>query len=98
MVLAVDIGTSSMKGGLISDEGYLFSYHRVKFPSESLADPGIFQARLWMEGFLEILEAVGTDKVSAVAISGNGPTMVPVGPDGKALGPVLMWRFNQSEG
>ncbi len=86
-----------MKGGLISDEGYLFSYHRVKFPSESLAEPGIFQARLWLEGFLEILEAVGTDKVSAVAISGNGPTMVPVGADGKALGSVLMWHFNQSE-
>ena len=98
MILAVDIGTSSMKGGLISDEGYLFSYHRVKFPSESLAEPGAFQAGLWSEGFLEILETVGADRVSAVAISGNGPTIVPVGARGEALGPVLLWRFNQSEG
>ncbi|OQY35217.1 MAG: hypothetical protein B6241_01595 [Spirochaetaceae bacterium 4572_59] len=98
MILTVDIGTSSMKGGLISDEGYLFSYHRVKFPHTALGGNGQFSVQLWIDGFSEIVEAVGAEKVSAVAISGNGPTMVPVGKNGMPLGSVLLWHFNQSEG
>ena len=97
MVLAVDIGTSSMKGGLISDEGYLFSYHRVRFPHTALKEQSHFSAELWMEGFSEIVEAIGPDRISAVAISGNGPTMVPVFSSGAPSGPVLLWHFNQSE-
>ena len=97
MVLAVDIGTSSMKGGLISKEGYLFSYHRVRFPHAAISRESHFSAELWMEGLKEIVAAVGSAKISAVAISGNGPTMVPVASSGKPLGPVLLWHLKQSE-
>ena len=87
-----------MKGGLISDEGYLFSYHKVRFPHKVLAGQGDFSARLWMEGLSEIIEAVGSGRISAVAISGTGPTMVPVGAGGAVSGPVLLWHLNQSAG
>ena len=92
MILAVDIGTSSMKGGLVSKEGYLFSFHRVGFPQESQSGNLSFSTELWSQGFLEILETLGASKVSAVAISGNGPTMVAADRRGKALSPALMWN------
>jgi len=87
-----------MKGGLVTENGYLFSYHRVRFPHTALTGGGHFSADLWTEGFREIVEAVGPEKVDAVAVSGNGPTMVPVDREGRPVGPVLLWHFNQSEG
>ena len=87
-----------MKGGLISKEGYLFSYHRVRFPHAAISRVSNFSADLWMDGLKEIVSAVGPAKISAIAISGNGPTMVPLSRSGKPLGPVLLWHFNQSEG
>ncbi len=96
MILAVDIGTSSMKGGLISRDGFLFSYHRVRFPHDALSRVSSFSAGLWEKGLAEIISAVGPSKVNAVAISGNGPTMVPLDSGGKPLDSVLLWHFNQS--
>jgi xylulokinase len=81
-----------MKGGLITKEGYLFSYHRVRFPLESLKGDFSFSTDLWSQGFLEILETLGASKVSVVAISGNGPTMVAANAQGKPLSPALMWN------
>ncbi|MDC7233672.1 MAG: FGGY-family carbohydrate kinase [Spirochaetales bacterium] len=97
MILAVDIGTSSMKGGLITEEGFLFSYHRVRFPSDALQSSEGFSAELWSRGFQEIVENIGPSKISAVAISGNGPTMVATDRQGKPLGPALMWNRNFSD-
>ncbi|MDA3958444.1 FGGY-family carbohydrate kinase [Oceanispirochaeta sp.] len=92
MILAVDIGTSSMKGGLITEEGFLFSFHRVGFSADSLKGNFSFPPELWSQGFLEILETLGASRVSAVAISGNGPTLVPAELNGKPLSPALMWN------
>ncbi len=86
-----------MKGGLISDEGYLFSYHRVRFPSKSLRGDFSFSAELWTEGAREIIETLGTSRVSAVAISGNGPTMAACDSAGRPLFPALMWNQDFSD-
>ncbi len=95
MILAVDIGTSSMKGGLISEEGYLFSYHRVRFPEKALK--GEFSAEYWSLGLAEICEALDAGQAEAVAISGNGPTMVAGDRAGRPLSPALLWHQNYSD-
>lgn len=87
-----------MKGGLISDEGFLFSYHRVRFPHDASSGKAPFSADLWLQGFREILEAVGPRRVSAVALSGNGPTLVPTDGEGRPLAPALLWHSPQSRG
>ncbi|MBF9017115.1 MULTISPECIES: FGGY-family carbohydrate kinase [unclassified Oceanispirochaeta] len=97
MILAVDIGTSSMKGGLITDEGHLFSYHRISFPSDVIRGDQSFSTELWSQGFQEILENIGTDRITAVAISGNGPTMVAADKSGRPLTSALMWNRDYSD-
>jgi len=81
-----------MKGGLISEEGYLFSYHRVGFPQQAFKDDLSFSPDLWSRGFLEIVENLGASRISAVAISGNGPTMAACDSHGRAIFPALMWN------
>ena len=95
MILAVDIGTSSMKGGLITEEGYLFSYHRVRFPEKALK--GDFSAEYWSLGLAEICEALGAGRAEAVAISGNGPTMVAADGSGSPISPALLWHRTYSD-
>lgn len=95
MILAVDIGTSSMKGGLITEEGYLFSYHRVRFPEKALN--GEFSAEYWSLGLAEICEALGAEQADAVAISGNGPTMVAADKAGNPISPALLWHQDYSD-
>jgi len=85
-----------MKGGLITEEGYLFSYHRVGFPHQSLKGDLSFSPDLWSSGLREIIETVGVSRISAVAISGNGPTMTACDSQGRAVFPALMWNKNYS--
>jgi len=94
LILSVDIGTSSMKGGLITKEGYLFSYHRVAFPQQALKEDLSFSPELWSKGLLEIIENLGVSRISAIAISGNGPTMAACDRQGRAIFPALMWNRN----
>lgn len=91
MILAVDVGTSSIKGAIISPEGYAFSYHKVHLAAENDEYVGEGYAGSWKAGFIEIASVLLRKDISAVVISGNGPTVVPVGRDGTLLYRPLMW-------
>ncbi|MBI9098783.1 MAG: carbohydrate kinase [Spirochaetaceae bacterium] len=96
MILAVDIGTSSIKGAIISPEGYAFAYHKVHlFPFHSKY-PGEGYAGSWKSGFIEIVSILLRKDISAVVISGNGPTIVPVGKDGELIHEPLMWMGKEN--
>lgn len=92
LVLAIDIGTTSMKGGLISPEGTLLGEHRVIYREKGSADYHSWDARVWIESLRDIVATLGGyERIRAVCVSGQGPTVVPVGEDGLPLYYALLW-------
>lgn len=93
-VLAVDIGTSSLKAALIDAGGTVIASVRRRFP----ASPRI--PLHWTEAFRAaadaLVDAASREKadaranIVAVAVSGNGPTLVASSPRGD--GPILLWN------
>jgi xylulokinase len=98
--LAFDIGSSSVKAALIAEDGKLLGIARR--PLASLQRPGGIHesdASAWVEAsFAAGSEAIAQAKaafpvqrVRALSVSGNGPTLVAVDSAGKPLGPALSW-------
>ena len=96
MILAVDIGTSSIKGAIISPEGYAFAYHKVHLSPQHDSYPDEGYAGSWKSGFIEIVSILQRKDISAVVISGNGPTIVPIGYNGELLHQPLMWMGKEN--
>lgn len=91
-ILAFDIGTSSVKAGLFDrlDSKPLW-LHREPLSANGIR-PGSWETERWVAAVQACLDRRPADNdVAAVALSGNGPTIVPVGPDGAAIGPAMLW-------
>ena len=76
-VFCADIGTSSLKGALISHRGDVFSFARIRFENKS-------SQNCWLDALEDALDslrktaaesATGQLNISAICISGNGPTI-----------------------
>ncbi|MDA3849733.1 MAG: FGGY-family carbohydrate kinase [Spirochaetaceae bacterium] len=89
MYLAVDIGTSSMKVGIIDVQGKLIDYGRSFFECR---DAKAFDPQLWEKHFSGLLGELDLSRVQAVAISSNGPTLAALDSQGKSLLPLLHWQ------
>ncbi len=99
-LLCVDFGTSSIKAGVIGDKGQLIGWAHeslLEDPGADLVrwDPGLWSRHLNVT--IEKLRAAGAfgggsgGDLAAVVVSGNGPTIMPVGPDGVALSEAFLW-------
>lgn len=76
-VLCVDIGTTSLKAGLITASGEVVSVSSYKFLSQN----NRYIATRWFDGLKNAFEKLcrqfcGEIKILALSISGNGPTVV----------------------
>ena len=92
LILAVDVGTTAMKGGLISPEGELVAAHRVTYWEKTRQDYHAWDPKVWIEALREIVASVGGyQRISAVAVSGHGPTVIPVDAEGRVLYYALLW-------
>jgi xylulokinase len=96
MILAVDVGTSVLKGGLFDRQGEPRS--RAESPLELLAHPDPLwhesEAREWVTALRLVtrrLRLSHAGPLDAVVVSGNGPTLLPVGADGMPLTPAMTW-------
>jgi xylulokinase len=92
-VLAVDVGTSSLKAALVTAEGGVLASSRARFPrSDRLYARSVDD---WADALASAVSSLrigeASAEISAIAISGNGPTVVAIGPDGSA-GRVLLWN------
>ncbi len=104
-ILAIDIGTSSIKVGVISSDGRLLAEHRRTLV-EASSSPDGWTAGVWDKALRDALIAMGQEfpeyrGVDGIAISGNGPTIIPVDRTGSPLAPVLLWfdsRGDRKEG
>jgi len=98
-ILAVDIGTSTLKCGFIDGEGRLLCEVREPLPAYRglhHIDP----ADGWVDAFARAVPKLhqqmresrtGAAGIRAVCIGGNGPTLVPVDADGGRCGDTALW-------
>ncbi|MDR1429743.1 MAG: sugar kinase [Spirochaetaceae bacterium] len=92
-VLSADIGTSSLKAALIDGEGREIAFVRETYPQDACAS-GTVEARHWEEAFTRAARRLCSSprqKPLALCVSGNGPTLVPLGKDGREMRP-LHWH------
>ncbi len=91
LCLAVDIGTSSVKAGLIDSSGVLHAFGRsdICYPDDSYA--ALTPAHVYQSVREAIGQLPGRLQAAVLAISGNGPSLIPVDLKGNDLGMVLLW-------
>ncbi|MFW5727565.1 MAG: xylulokinase [Spirochaetota bacterium] len=103
IVCAVDIGTSSLKAGLIDSGGFLLEWAREPFDIEEHGPLETWPAETWWDAFVSAMRSfTRPERITAVAVSGNGPTIVPMDEQGRALSEASLWinrrdRFLQGE-
>ncbi len=92
-MLAVDAGTSSLKIGILDLTGALRGFARVPVrASPGDEKPGL-DPREWIHALKSALLSFGADarKVDAVAVSGNGPTIVAIDKSLEPVGNAIPW-------
>jgi xylulokinase len=92
LILAIDVGTSTVKAALIDGEGRIRSIgtERVLDHPRSVS---VWDGDRRHGAITRVLAEVGPlTAVDVVVVSGHGPTLVPVAADGSALEPVLVWN------
>lgn len=89
MILAADLGTGSLKAGILSSEGRLEAEVRIKYRRSPYE--GDFDPREWEDAFGRALDALPAVRLSALALSGNGPTLVLCDEKGDPAGPADLW-------
>jgi xylulokinase len=95
MVLAVDVGTTALKAGLFDEAGLLAARAEVPVHLSDREEPLRHEADAnnWI-GALALAAAqlqLARSPPEAVVVSGNGPTLVPVGGDGRPLDFAMTW-------
>jgi len=94
--LSIDIGSSAVKAGIISESGELLGIARRASPLLHTADEAHeADALLWIDAAAsasrELASRSGGAEIRAISVSGNGPTLLAVGADGQPLGLALTW-------
>ncbi|HLC27923.1 MAG TPA: FGGY-family carbohydrate kinase [Dehalococcoidia bacterium] len=98
-VLAIDLGTSGPKAALVSEHGDVFArairtiVTRLIPPNGAEQDPDDVWGAV-VSAIREINGAAGVSPASivAVAVASQYFSIVPVGADGEAVGPLLLWQ------
>jgi xylulokinase len=100
-VLAIDLGTTDVKVGLVGLDGRLLALARAGYATD--ADPSTGRAEQdpdawWAAIGLATREVLRGDvaDIAAIGIDGHGPTLVPVDADGRPTHPAIIWQDTRS--
>jgi xylulokinase len=102
MILVLDVGTTVLKGALFNESGTPLEIgHRGLSMQSSRANPLYHEMdpQGWVRGIRELCAEFGLSsnkKPAAIVVSGNGPTLVPVGGGGRVLHPAILWMDRRS--
>jgi len=97
MILVLDVGTTSLKGALLEEDGTPIEKGQTKLELLSDSSSAVHHetdASDWIRGIRELcvgFELSSERKPAAIVVSGNGPTLVPIGSDDRPLHPALLW-------
>ena len=96
-VLAIDLGTTQAKGGLVGLDGRLLGLARATYPlstdggnGAAEQDPSDWWAAI-RQMTAELLALAGPISIVAIGMDGQGPTLVAAGADGQPIGPAMTW-------
>lgn len=93
-VLSLDIGTSSVKAGLVEPDGRLawFMHDPILGARASLTD---WDPRVWVDSLSRVVVRLYRERpgqaLAAVALSGHGPTLVPLDAEDRPTAAALHW-------
>ncbi len=96
-VLAVDLGTSGLKVGLVSLTGVVAWHELAPLTTRVDEDAATQDAGVWWDLVCRLARrglasgAVPPDRVAAVSVTGQWASTVPVDDVGEPVGPCLMW-------
>ena len=100
-VLAIDLGTTEVKVGLVALDGRLLALARAGYPTD--VDPTTGRAEqdpeAWWAAIGEATrEVVASDAgdVVAIGLDGHGPTLVAVDAAGRPTRPAIIWQDTRS--
>jgi xylulokinase len=100
-VLAIDVGTTSVKTGLVGLDGTFIRLARAGHELTVGHRPGWAEQdpEAWWEGVLataaDVLDGSSADVV-AIAVDGHGPTLTAVDDDGNPTRPAITWLDSRS--
>jgi len=100
-LLAVDLGTSSVKVGVFAADGRLLSFARRAYGRAQVAGEVAEQdPEVWWSSTAEAIREAASDldlrQVGAVCVGGQGPTLVLVDAEGRPVRPALSWMDARS--
>jgi xylulokinase len=96
-VLAIDLGTSALKAGLVSLHGRIAWEDRVVIDTRWEGQGAVQDAGNWWDGVCRSAQAglasgvVRPEQVVAVALTGQWASTVPVDESGQPVGDCVMW-------
>ena len=91
-----DIGTSSLKGALIAEDGKVYTQGRLFFPQNLEAETWLISFENLFKQFSDFAEQKSI-KICGICISGNGPSLVAVSEDSAERDFLLLWNRSSSE-
>jgi len=96
LILVFDIGTTFVKGGIVDPDGKVLAKARAPIRSAESADGEGHESdpASWLSAIGMVTALLGLrDRagISCVVVSSNGPTLLPVGPDGEPLDLAMTW-------
>lgn len=101
-ILAIDLGTTQAKAGLIGLDGQLFGLARAAYPLHADASSGAVEQDPgdWWTAIrtmtAELLASSPPVKIAAIGIDGQGPTLVTAAADGQPVRRAITWLDTRS--
>ena len=106
VILAIDIGTSSVKVAVINSKGKFIKISQTNYPTRYLKPNNLEQdPEDWWNavksGIYQILKETQNSKISKLSITGiaccgHSPTLVFVDKQGKILRPAIIWQDSRA--
>jgi xylulokinase len=95
LLLTFDVGTTAVKSVLWDTTIRPLAVHRQEYSLQTVDDrvevsPGRYR-ELIAHGAREVLDGVDAGRVSAICLTTQGETLVPVDREGRPLGPAIVW-------
>jgi sugar (pentulose or hexulose) kinase len=104
LLLGVDLGTTAIKGGLHRLDGTEVASATAEYellsPSPAVVEvpaPAYWTAFTSVVHSLLRASGVAPARIAAIGLSAQGETFLPVGPDGAALRPAIVWLDNRAQ-
>jgi xylulokinase len=102
MILAYDIGTSFLKGAVVSSGGTVLARAQVAVRMVESGNPERREcdANTWLSGMAMVTAQLGLrekGRIRGVVVSSNGPTLVAVDADGQPLDFAMTWMDRRAD-